>query len=200
MFVALLLAPGVFACVAPSEGLRVDSSLDICNGVYFFKKGPVVSGNNILIDCNGAVFSGLVGYQGVTIQNSRNVTVQNCKLHGYERGFSVKNSSGVVLIDNNLVRNRVGVQFVEVTKSAVFNHDVSLRSDLELSKSEGNFLSHVNKPVSGDYCRKNLCGQPKSALPLFLSPQTSKPVMRTWLKENVAPSLKLKKWVFGDLF
>ena len=199
MIVALLLAPGVFACIAPSEGLRVDSSLDICNGVYFLKKGLVVSGSNILVDCNGAVLSGLIGYQGVTIKNSRNVTVQNCKLQGYERGFAVSNSSGIVLVDNSLVKNRVGIQFTGVTKSAVFNHDISLRSDLELVKSEGNFLSNVNKPVRGDFCRKNICNQPRNALPLFLQPQTAKPVMKTWLSEQVTPAQKLKKWVFGGL-
>ncbi|MBI4146753.1 hypothetical protein HY489_05445 [Candidatus Woesearchaeota archaeon] len=183
--VFLLVLPGVFACVVPRDGMRVDKDTVLCTAVFYLNKEVSIVADQVMVDCNGAVLKSWSGGIGIRIENRNGVVVKNCRLVSYDAGILVRNSSGVILEENHLVRNKVGVRLVNVSSSATLNHDVSLRSAFEVSRSRNNVLSLTNKPVVGLLCKDNFCNQRKSALNAFVAPRTSQIEMHSWLVEKL---------------
>jgi len=196
----VLLAPTVLACVVPQNGMVIDYSVQFCSDVYYFNQGISISGDNILVDCDGAVLKSWTGGKGISIEHSSNITVTGCRLVSYDKGFYVRNSTKVFLEDNHLVKNQVGARFVVVSDSATFNHDVSLIQPFEILESDHNILSLSNKFVSGDFCSENFCNEHRNAVELFLQPKTTPVQMGDWLLEHlgVKTAERLKNWVFGS--
>ncbi len=199
-WIVLLLIPSVLACVVPEDGLLIDESVEFCTDVYYVSDGIVVSGNDISINCNGAVLKSWSGGRGISIIESSNITISGCRLMHYNIGVYVENSTKVFLNDNHLVKNKVGTRFVNVADSATFNHDVSLQSAFEVLDSNNNVLSLTNKVVDGKFCSKNFCNERRNAVVLFVQPKLSVPQMHNWLLEQLGVKKnpeRLKNWVFG---
>ncbi len=196
----LLLAPAVLACVVPQDGMKVDRSIDFCTDVFYLDKGIVVSGDNINVNCNGAVLKSWNGGRGISIEGSDNVTINGCRVLNYNLGFFVKDSSRVFLNDNHLVKNLVGARFVNVSESATFNHDVSLQSAFEVLDSYNNVISLTNKVVSGRFCSDNFCNERRSAVFTFAAPRATKDEMSSWIFDKVGKSAaRLRIWAFEGI-
>lgn len=196
LWVFLLVAPVVLACVSPGDGVLFDSSADLCTDVFYLDHGIFISGSNIVINCNGAVLKSWSGGRGITISDSVNVTVIGCRVVNYDVGFFVENSSRVFLNDNHLVKNDVGVHFKGVSDSTTFNHDVSLVLPFEVFDSRDNVLSLTNKVVSGGFCSLNFCNERRNAVFLFAAPESTVEEMGSWLFGKTA--VRLRNWVFSD--
>ena len=196
----LLLAPAVLACVVPQDGMKIDKSVDFCTDVFYLDKGIVISGNNINVNCNGAVLKSWSGGRGISIDNSNNVTVDGCRVLNYNIGFFVRDSSRVFLNDNHLVKNLVGTRFVNVSESATFNQDVSLQSAFEVLDSSNNVLSLTNKVVYGKFCSNNFCNERRSAVFTFAAPRATKDEMSSWIFTKIGKSAaRLRSWAFEGI-
>ncbi len=198
----VLLAPSVLACVVPRDGMKIDNSVSFCSDVYYFNKGIIISGRNIAVDCNSAVFKSWNGNNGILIENSMNVTVNDCRIISYQTGILVRNSAQVFLNDNHLIKNEVGTRFDLVSDSATLNYDVSLRMPFELIASKNNVVSLLNKPVDGVFCSENFCNEQRNAVVLFEQPKTTAPEMSNWLLDQLTgkkSAQKLYDWVFGSV-
>ncbi|VVB81534.1 Uncharacterised protein [uncultured archaeon] len=194
----LLLAPAVLACVVPENGMRIDKSMDFCTDVFYLDRGVLISGNNINIECNGAVLKSWSGGRGITIEDSANVTINGCRILNYNTGFYVKNSARVFLNDNHLVKNMVGSRFVNVSDSATFNHDVSLQLPFEVFNSTHNVFSLTNKLVDGKFCSMNFCNEQRNSVFLFVAPKATEEEMSSWLFGNMKTAARLRNWIFGS--
>lgn len=194
----LLIFPAVLACVVPQDGMIITDSVSFCSDVYYLNQGIIVSGQNITVDCNGAVLKSWNSGTGVSVLHSSNVAVQGCSIVNYNIGLYVRNSSVIFLDDNQLIKNIIGTRFVYVKDSATLNNDISLLSEFEIFESENNILSLTNKPVRGDFCLNNYCNQPRSSVELFVSPESD---LSSWLGEQlgIKSSKNLFNWIFGNL-
>jgi len=141
------------------------------------------------------------GGTGFVIKNVENVTVSGCRLVSYDLAFDVENASRVLLEDNHLVRNKVGVRALDVRESATFNHDISLESPFDVIRSANNAFSLTNKYVDGVFCDKNFCNEQRNAIERFMIPATTLPQLKHWLVEHVTGKREeaLRDWVFGFL-
>ncbi len=199
---AVLLAPSVLACVVPLDGMIIDGSVTFCSDVYYFNKGLVISGRNIAVDCNSAVFKSWNGNNGILIEDSSNVSVNGCRIISYQTAIQVRNSSQIFLTDNHLIKNEVGTRFDLVSDSAILNFDVSLRMPFELIESKNNAVSLLNKPVSGAFCDENFCNERRNVITLFVQPKTTVPEMHNWLLDQLTgrkSAQRLYDWVFGGI-
>ena len=198
----VLLAPAALACVVPENGISIDSSTTFCSDVYYFDDGITINGSNLMLNCSGAVLKSWSGGRGISIEHVSNVTVTDCRTVSYGIGLYVRNSTGVYLYNNHLVRNLVGTRLVVVSSSATFNHDVSLIAAFEVFESENNALSLTNKIVSGPFCETNFCNEQRDALPLFAQPELSAAPADSWSISklvNKKAAERLRQWVFGGL-
>ncbi len=198
----VLLAPAAMACVVPEDSLAIDTSTTFCSDVYYFDNGISITGSNLLLNCSGAVLKSWSGGRGISIEHASNVTVTDCRVVNYGIGIYVRNSTGVYLEDNHLVRNLVGTRLVVVSSSATFNHDVSLTAPFEVFESRNNALSLTNKIVSGPFCETNFCNEHRDAIPLFVQPSVSVAPPETFLISEISDKKtaeRLFHWVFGGL-
>lgn len=199
----LLFAPAVLACVVPEDGMKIENSMNFCSDVYYLDQGISVSGNNITINCDGAVFKSWSGGTGISIEDSSNITISSCRIVSYNVGFLVRNSTNVFLNDNHLVKNQIGTRFVTVSSSATFNHDVSLLAPFKIFNSENNVISLTNKFVSGDFCSNNFCNERRNSISLFVKPKTTIGQLQSWLADQLTGKkarAQFHEWVFGNLF
>jgi hypothetical protein len=198
----LLLAPMVFACVVPTDGMVVRESATFCSAVYYLPNGIIVKGSDIEISCRGTVLKSFTGGNGISIENSNNVTIKGCRVNGYDVGFDVKNATLVLLSDNHLVKNKVGVSFSRVFRSSTLNQDVSLSNAFIVSESEKNALSLTNKFVSEDFCDVNYCNLHRDAVVLASKPKLSRQGMAVWFSTQFGEKSqsRLYSWVFDGLF
>lgn len=195
----LLLAPAVLACIVPQNGMKIDKSVDFCTDVFYLDKGIFISGDDIVINCNGAVLKSWSGGRGISIDDSKNITINGCRILNYNIGIFVENSTRVFLNDNHLVKNKVGARFVNVSDSATFNHDVSLQLPFEVFESVNNVFSLTNKVVNGKFCSSNFCNERRDAVFLFASPRATNEQMSAWLFGGLKTAARLRSWVFGSI-
>jgi len=199
VLIALLLAPLALACIVPTDGMLVDTSIEFCSDVYYFNNGIKIVGENLNINCNGAVFNSWDRGKGFSIEHSNNITVSDCRIINYNVGMYVRNSTNILLEDNYLLRNKIGTRFVLASKSGTFNHDVSITSPFEIFDSESNAFSLTNKVVRGDFCKNNYCNRSYDAVVLQASPKNSEPELAAWLNNQIDLKRNLYYWIFGDL-
>lgn len=180
-----MMVPAVAACLVPEDGMLLKQSEVLCADVFYLSKGLLITGENISLDCGGAVLKSWSGGTGIIIENSVNVSVKGCRLVNYDAGFKVTNSSLIHLDDNHLVRNKIGVRLEKVTGSATYNHDVSLRAAFEVLDSSNNVLSLTNKAVYGAYCGNNFCNEDRSAVEKHIEPRFSIYQLQEWFEKKV---------------
>lgn len=198
----LLIIPISLACVVPKEGMIVRESVEFCSDVFYMSEGPVIKGSGIEVICKGTVLKSWKGGTGISVENSNNVSVKGCRLTGFDIGFEILNATLVVLSDNHLLKNKIGVRFGKVSRSATFNQDVSLSSAFIVSESEKNALSLTNKFVTGGFCENNYCNIHRDAALLAATPKLSRAGMSVWFAGQFDKKSKsrLQSWAFGNLF
>lgn len=184
MFV--LLSTSVFACVTPIDGDVFDSSVTFCNDVFYLDQGISVQGDNVTLDCSGAIIRGSYRGAGIEVQGD-GVQVSDCRILNYETAFLVRNSSRVKLVDNHLIRNLHSASLIRVNQSSFFNYDISLGVPFVVAKSAGNVLSSQNGFVSGDFCSSNFCNRPRDVVEFHVLKKDDPSVFRMWFLSNLLP-------------
>ena len=86
-----------------TKSVRLTQNLN-CNG-----KGLVISGDNVLLECDGHTISGSGNEKGVFVGRSSGVTVTRCNITGFDIGIMAERSYSIYLLDNRIIRNRVGI-------------------------------------------------------------------------------------------
>ena len=201
--ILLVLMPSVLACIVPSDGMRISGATTLCADVYYLNKGLIVSGNNFVLDCAGAVLKSWKSGKGVTVEFANNVTVTGCRIVNYYTGFYVRNSTNVYLIDNHLVRNKEGTRFLSVKDSATYNNDVSLEKPVTIMQSENNVITLTNRLITGSFCDKNYCNMRKQVVDVAMQPKTDVEGLRNWLADQITGKKtrkRLMNWAFSSLF
>lgn len=201
-WIFLLLASSVLACVDPTDGMVVRESVAFCSDVYYLSNGITIKGSDIEVSCRGTVLISFTGGEGISIENSNNVTVKGCRVNGFDVGFDVKNATSVFLSDNHLVKNKIGARFSRVFRSSTLNQDVSLSAPFDIFESEKNALSLTNKFVNGSFCDINYCNLHRDAVVLASKPKLSRQGMAVWFSTQFGTKSqsKLYSWVFDNLF
>lgn len=196
--VAFLLAVSVaHACVMLESGMVINESVSVCS-VPHVLVGVQVSGENIVVDCAGAIVQGRFAGEAFRI-SGRNVSVRNCHILNFETAFLVKNASQVFLLDNHLVRNRVGVSLIDVRDSVVYNRDVSLQDPMYVRKSDHNIISSVNRFIEGAFCASNYCNRNRRVIETFMAPKNDARSFAEWFAFQLTPQEQLRRWLYVSL-
>jgi len=196
----VLLSTFACACIVPENAMILKESATLCSDVYYLNNGITIAASNVKVVCEGTVIKSWRGGRGITIENVNNVTVTGCRIMDYNIGIIATNTSQLLLEDNHLIRNQIGVRFVNVKESATYNHDVSLNAPLEVMKSEGNVISATNKAFRDEFCKTNFCNKQRNTVEHFMTPKITQDQMQSWLSTQVGKSKpRLFNWVFGNL-
>ncbi len=157
---ALLLVNTVFACVELEKGAVYQNSSDVCNDVFFLDKGITIHGDDIVFDCNNAVIRGyFFENSGISVINSRNVTINNCNIMFYKVGINVQNSKSVILKENRLIKNLFGTKFFNSEDNFVYGADISLTQPVKVAASKNNFIHYFNKRIEEHLCPDSECNK-----------------------------------------
>lgn len=158
----LLLIPesnAVNGCSKPIFSGDINKSMRLCGQNYVLPKGLIVTKDNLNIDCSSAVLKGPFNKgTGIIIEDRKNVTLYDCRIVNYAKGFLIKNSSNIMLKNITLLRNMIGVHMYNTKNSRVVNSfDVSLKKPILLFNSTNNVFTYLNKKIRSDFCRYNKC-------------------------------------------
>ena len=141
---------------APANGkiyIRCDGTVDpltaelLRNGdVYTFTANihePIaVQRNNIVIDGNGYSIEGN-GTQGVYLHETKNVTIKNTRITGFQRGINLHSSINSRLINNTITNCTYGIISSEAPQSIISNNTVINNEwdGIFLTSSDGSILN-----------------------------------------------------------
>ena len=89
----------------------------------------IVSRSNITIDCKGHRIYGNRNYNGITIENSKKITITNCKIENFENGIVFKNSINNVISNNIINGNQDGIILLNTNNTIISDNNVSGNSD-----------------------------------------------------------------------
>ena len=179
MLLIVLFSVPCLACTVPFDGMHMNSSASLCNDVYFLDDGIHISGEDVRLDCDGAILKGSYDGAGVSI-TGHNITVENCRILNYETGFIAIDASSVFLVENHLVRNFVGTSFFLVKDSLIYNYDVSLHSPLLVLSSWDNVISSMNRFFEGGFCSNNFCNSARMGVETALVPKNDEESFQKW--------------------
>ncbi len=108
--VALLALDSLHVPVGCGTRITTDTTLGAnvgpCSG-----NGLVVAGNRIVLDCAGRTINGTgsdFASLGISLAGTSEVTVENCKVTGFQDGFLLNSSSGDTLTGNTADGNGFG--------------------------------------------------------------------------------------------
>ncbi len=115
--------------------VSVDTTFDsgnyALNGTSTSDPMITVSGSNIRLDCNNALFYGnYSGYgRGIYVNQVQNVTILNCNLEGYFRGVYIRGFSKNITLDNFKVYNTSTAVYIDHSNNThVINSNITFSS------------------------------------------------------------------------
>jgi parallel beta-helix repeat protein len=108
--------PPSSTCIAPTDGLKINSTQIFCTGTYYLDHGvKVQDAENILLNCNGSTLIGTgdneVSFIGISLSNSNGVTIKDCKLQNYRVGIALFSSKHNQLLNNRFSYNQEAIWF-----------------------------------------------------------------------------------------
>lgn len=161
----LLLVPGVLAapCEDAYDLMRITKDTVLCNKAYDVQNGISIAADGVTLDCNGAIIrgTGLQDGQGIILDKVSGVTVKNCNILNFDVGIYVKESHRNTIIQNALLKNKVGVRMLQAFENRFeSNVDKSLLKPVSAIASKFNSFWLTNKDLDRDFCAVNLCNQP----------------------------------------
>ena len=124
-FLIILAIPLTKACVEPENRKELTSDTNLCEGEFYLDYGLEVESDNIVIKCNNTtikVNADEPNDEGFTIENKKNVTIKDCKIHGFQFGVLLLNSENITLINNTFRENLYGIYFIDSFVSKVRNN------------------------------------------------------------------------------
>ena len=106
---------GVECGSTPTPGCEITLSTTFNPGVYNMSLYPggewdqdyagiIINADNIVLDCNGATLVGptIAGEYGIYSNNTKNLTIKNCKITGYGTAMVLKYVHGINLFGNKI--------------------------------------------------------------------------------------------------
>lgn len=153
----LLLAPFTFACDNPVD--YINESMTFCSDTFDFPEGITVTGKDFKIDCNTAVIRGDKGRSdfGFYVVNATNISIENCNVLTFKNGMILSNVLHSRIINNNLIKNDIGVRVFDSYENIVSFIDRSINAPLSVISSSLNAFHITNKNVNENFCVKNSC-------------------------------------------
>ncbi len=144
-------------CVVPYDNMIVNESTVLCPGVYAIKDEGYqavirVTGDNLVLDCNGAVLDGISGgiyssQMGYGILSfGENVTIKNCKVINFQYGIVVSHQENNIVFNNRLynIKSR-GINIASGSSTLVFNNTVeSSYAGVYIVGGSGNIIARNN--------------------------------------------------------
>lgn len=107
ILIALLAVNVSAVCMTPEDGPLINKDAFFCSGDYTIDAGISVSGKDFTLDCKNSILTGSKSGKGITITDSKNITVKNCVVQDFDIGIYILNSKGIFLENNNLAANRI---------------------------------------------------------------------------------------------
>lgn len=159
----LLLVPSVFAeCMEPADGMVINTSVSLCGDTFDVPSGITVTGNGIVMDCNGAILRGTAQESdvGVRVEHADNVTVRECIVITFDQGLLLKNVTNSLVVDNSFLKNRIGIRMIDAFENVVRdNNDKSHEVPVSAVNSMFNVVMLGNRKVSREFCEVNACNE-----------------------------------------
>lgn len=86
--------------------------------------GILINGReNVTIDCEGhKIVGGFFNFNGIFVINSKDVTIKNCEIRGFQIGIILENSSSNQIVGNSLTRNLNGIVLHNSHKNLLKNN------------------------------------------------------------------------------
>lgn len=153
-------------CIDALDGMRITNDTTFCSDSYDIPNGIYIMADNITIDCGTAVLRGnMQEGTGITIENRKNVVLQNCNLITFHVGIYIKNSSFITIDETALLKNRIGIRMMNAYENKIINiADKSTQTPLSMITSKFNTFD-INKNIDEEYCISNLCNEVKDMSP-----------------------------------
>ena len=156
----LFLIPSALACSIPLDGKTYTESQKFCARNYYLPNGINIGTNGITIDCQGGILQGDFKFNGINIENKRNIEIKNCHIVNYNYGIRLKNATNAHIHDNSFLRSWYGIRLEDSKNNYILNNrDVSIKKIIRSTLSENNHIRYTNKNVEGDICRHNSCNK-----------------------------------------
>src|SRR5215216_5128083 len=111
------LTVAVVAIAAPAAQANTFGTLYVSTDTTLTENhdgNVVVTADNVTLDCGGYLISGALPV-GIRLENTTNVTVQNCHVSWFERGFLVLNSVRNTLAGNTANHNQFGFALAQAS-------------------------------------------------------------------------------------
>jgi len=127
-------------CAAPVDGDSLSGTILLCEGSYHLEKGLTLTGDESVLDCNNAVFTG--GDKAVIITGNKAV-LQYCSFDGFEKAVDVQ-AKNVQLRHLVFTNNVVAVDY---SKGSVSLKDISAENQVISNESSVLALPVEVKPA-----------------------------------------------------
>ncbi len=95
----------------------------------------IIAANDVTLDCNGHIVNGTGVGNGILLERRTNVTVKNCFVTNFERGFFLNNSVGNTFVKNMLRIMKEGSCFSPVLMETYFTKTGLTTTPLMVSTS-----------------------------------------------------------------
>ena len=141
------------SCINVTDDLYVNENRTLCLGTYNISDNAsngliIINASNIVLDCNNSVIIGNSSGYGIYIDNFDNVTVENCNIYNYSRGFYLDSADNNILKSNTAMNNSedgfyLGKQCEDnrlINNTANFNQGSGFR--LEQSTTINNIMTN----------------------------------------------------------
>ena len=166
MFLLLVGVVSAADCIDAFDGMRITNDTTFCSDTYDIPNGIFVKADNITIDCGTAVLRGdSQEGTGIIIEGRKNIVITKCNMLTFHVGIYIKNSTNVLLEDNAMLKNRIGIRMLNAYENTIIKHaDKSTQTPLSMITSKFNKFD-MNKPIDEEYCISNLCNEEKDINP-----------------------------------
>ncbi|MBW3004919.1 hypothetical protein KY310_03735 [Candidatus Woesearchaeota archaeon] len=168
MLVLLAGAASAADCIDALDGMRITNDTTFCSDSYDVPNGIFIEADNVTLDCGTAVLRGNSQEgTGIIIEGRKNVVITKCNVLTFHVGVYLKNSSYILLEDNAMLKNRIGLRFLNAFENTIIKHaDKSTQTPVSMITSKFNKFD-INKPIDKEYCFENLCNEEKDINPCF---------------------------------
>ena len=102
--VVMLMNASAKAQVSPGDTITTDTVLtnDLLNCP---SRGLIIGADNITLDGNGHLITGMGSFAGIVLENRKGVTIKNCRVEGFGTGIRLSYGGNNNLIDNHTNQN-----------------------------------------------------------------------------------------------
>ncbi len=187
VFLIVLCSVAVSAdCTTPVDGKSFSGTVLFCEGNYTFEEGIILTGDESVLDCNNAVFSGK--NVGIAIIGNKAV-LQYCTFNNFKEAVvaQAQNIQLRHLIFNN---NTVAIDY---TGGSVALKDISADNQIiSNSSDELSILDHPKvEPKKVEYAGQNMSVIPAAVISVAKSSKVSGSVVKSTSFEGVFAGISL---------